>query len=399
MDFRISILGGSTPFVSALFDALAAVAEELPRLRFVLHGRDREALAIVSTFAARFVNGLGWTVEATDELRVALEDPDMVLHQIRYGGLAGRNDDETLCAAFGLPCDETLGLGGLNALLRTGRAIADVGEALARHCPDAWIVNLTNPLSAVTTLLRRRYGMTRCLGVCELPLLTARAVASILDVPFAALGWHYSGINHRGFLHHLSVEGRDVLPDLIRALPDARLPGIEAAWVDDLQAVPLKYFALLMRSPAGTPGGRARFIVDLRRDLLADMAGGAAGLPVRLMDRAMPRYPLGVVPIVLALTGARTVDTVASVPNDTLVTPEVRIALDRDGIREAATVRPPEPVRRALAPLVSHEAAMVRACQAPSADTICEAVRLDPLIPANVEEDCSTRLAGQWASP
>jgi len=73
------------------------------------------------------------------------------------------------------------------------------------------VINLVNPLSVATAILAA--SGVRCLGVCELPLVTAQHAARVLGVPFASLGWAYDGLNHRGFIHDLTIEGHDQLPD------------------------------------------------------------------------------------------------------------------------------------------------------------------------------------------
>lgn len=396
----IAVLGGSTPFTIGLFTAAQQAAPNLPRLAIRLHGRNRASLAAVHTLATHLTAPLGWTVTADTDLAATLDGADIVVHQVRYGDLTGRDEDEALCHRFGLPADETFGLGGLNAAIRLGRLIAPVAQAIARHAPDAWIINLTNPLGPSTSLLHHVHGHTRCLGVCELPELTARQIADLLGVPNAALGWAYSGLNHRGFLHHLRVDGRDVLDDVIAAAPAMGNLGIEPGWIRELGAVPLKYHRLLKGVAPVSPPGRARQLMALKRALLADLARHPHCVPSGLARRPMPWYALGVLPMIRALTGDAPQTLVATTPGDDTVSPERRIRLGAGMDRPTPVPgpTPPPAVQNILAPLIQHEASIVAAAMAPSRENFAAALHLDPLVPQSLETACLDALASRWLS-
>lgn len=396
MALRITVLGGSSPFTIALIAALAEVAPQLPPLRLTLFGRQRQNAVAVCAYVRPMIAAFGWKVDASSDLDESLAGADMVIHQIRYGGMEGRREDEQFCNDAGVQSDETLGLGGTNALLRTSRLMRPVGEALSRHCRDAWIINLTNPLSAVTTLLNQLYGLSRCLGVCELPVHTAERIAGQLGIPFDALAWSYSGLNHRGFLHHLEMAGRNVLPDLVATLPESGFGGIPGYWLRDLNAVPLKYFALLIEDGPAGPADRADFLIALKETIFAELQASPAAMPASLGNRDMPWYRQAVVPLVLALTAGYEKDLVASVPNGSLVTPELKIAIDNGNVRPVDQPAPPNAVEDYLRPLIAHEQAVIEATLAPSAKSISEAIRLDPLIPDEMTSMCAGLLARRW---
>lgn len=393
MTFHLAVLGGSTPFTAAFFVALAERSAMLPPLEVRLFGRNEAALETMRRFGEQQLARCSGRVLASTRIDSALVDVDVVLHQIRYGGMEGRRDDEILCHSFGLPYDETLGLGGLNGVLRTAVGMKPIGDAMARYCPDAWIVNLTNPLSAVTTMLHRLYGFRRILGVCELPMEMAGRVASLLEIDFKNLEWSYSGLNHRGFLHDLRVNERDALEDVAKRFTDPDM----TKWTRELSAVPLKYYRLLREPVRAEETGRAGFLMALAQSILGDLAKDPSTVPPRLAARPMPWYCDGVMPVLLAIAGVGTGQVVASVPNGTLATPELRIHLTREGASPLAQPPPPMAVMETLEPLVLHEAAVVRAAMALSKKSIAEAVCLDPLIAAAVEKDCVVALAERWS--
>src|SRR4051812_138672 len=138
----IAVLGGSTPFVSDLFEAMAQspAASRPARLRLV--GRNLDALRILASHATAMLGPSGWEVSATTSVEVGAEGADVVIHQVRYGGLTARAADEDLALSVGLPGDETLGPAGLRAAVRIRRDLEVVASALVSRCPDAIVVNL-----------------------------------------------------------------------------------------------------------------------------------------------------------------------------------------------------------------------------------------------------------------
>jgi len=109
MPAKIAILGGSSPFTAALVDAMADARHGIPPGELVLQGRTEQALELVSGYARHQLGDAGWSVHWNVDLDAALDGADVVIHQIRYGGMEGRHDDERLAAEVSIPPDETLG--------------------------------------------------------------------------------------------------------------------------------------------------------------------------------------------------------------------------------------------------------------------------------------------------
>lgn len=140
---RLVVLGGSAPATVQLIDALAAWAADRPGqwpagLDLVLHGRSHERLAAVANAARMRAGELGLarvTVTAQMDRAVALAGADVVLNQIRPGGLEQRSADESFPREFGIPGEETLGPGGLACAVRAVAALRPVWAEVARTCP------------------------------------------------------------------------------------------------------------------------------------------------------------------------------------------------------------------------------------------------------------------------
>jgi 6-phospho-beta-glucosidase len=389
----LTILGGSSPYTLGAVKELAA-GPPWPHGVLRLHGRDARSLADVHGCASLLLRPVGWTVERTTDLRTAVEGTDVVLHQNRYGGSAWRAADEELAAGLGLPPDETLGPAGLSAALRTGAGQAPHAEAIARWAPEAAVLTLTNPLG-VSTAGFASAGLA-VLGLCEVPELTRREVAAAAGVRPEDLAASYTGLNHRGFWHHLrSSGGQDLLPVLLSRLEAgaARLAGADAAVVRDLEAVPDKYHRLL-HGEGHLRAGRAAELDRLRTRVLAEARHRPHEPPASLARRDMPWHRVIVLPALRAVAGTpHTLVVTRAAPGG--VAEEQRAEVVGPWCRPSTAAPPPPRVQVLYDRLLAHERAVLDAVAAPSLPTVARALARDPSVPSDrVDRAASAVLAG-----
>ncbi|MDX6327328.1 MAG: hypothetical protein QOK15_3682 [Nocardioidaceae bacterium] len=373
------VLGGSSPYTLALVDAMSQRPPWQPGV-LRLHGRDAQALAVVRECAEGLLREVDWTVEAVDDLHAAVDGVDVVLHQNRYGGLRWRARDERLATAMGLPVDETLGPAGLCAALRTAVGQARYADALARGAPRARVLTLTNPLGVSTALLARCGVET--LGLCELPELTRQEAAAAAGVPAEELAGCYTGLNHRGFWHHLrNRRGDDLLPVITGRLDAgaARLAGADSSTVRRLRAVPDKYHPLL-RGKGHLRPGRAAELQRLRQRALADARHRPDVVPRSLAGRPTPWYEVVVLPALRALTGAPHTLVVCQAAADGIAE-EHLVELEGKQRSRLPGRPPPAPVGELLERLRVHERAVLDAARSPGPVTVRRALALDPTVP------------------
>lgn len=384
MKTRIVVLGGSSPFTAALIDALAAVVAWLPPCQLALHGRNLDHLQALTQYGRHRLDALGWEVRFHAELAAVLDGADVVVHQIRYGDMAGRDEDERLALQFDLPPDETLGPGALHAMLRSLPELYHTCAALVHVCPDAWVLNLTNPLSLVTALMIDA-GVSQCLGLCELPLVTASLAAEVLSLPLADVEWAYTGLNHRGFVVRFEYAGADQIPALVERLGSGTLDGITADTIAQLHAIPTKYFRLVI-GDAPLQAGRAVFLSALRHQIAQELRLDATASPPSLSKRYLEWYPQSVVPMIAALLSSASSRHIVNVLNPSGL-PEALVEECHAWV-SATSLRPvPRPasgseVASWLHVYRVHEQALLRAVRHPSLDTIAEALCADPVVPS-----------------
>ncbi len=376
---RLAVLGGSSPFTAGLIDAwVAADRSALPPHALLLHGRNAARLSLVARYAQARLEPLGWSVAETTDIDRALDGADVVIHQIRYGGLGGRAQDETLAVSLGIQPDETLGPGALNSLLRMLPGLRETGRKLAARCPDAWVLNLTNPLSVATTVLADE-GVSRCIGLCELPEYTAERAARIVGRDTSATQWAYAGWNHRGFIVDLQDNGTDLFPELLQRLDGAPFEGVPAADLVELGAIPLKYFRWV-HSQDPPRAGRADAVAAIRRRIFEELEEDPTRSPASLQERYMEWYPLSVVPAVEALSARRERTMVVNRPGPDGLTREHRARVSRRGVEPVAPPPVPDPVRRWLDRFEEHERAVVQVAREPGPKSVLRAMELDPMV-------------------
>ncbi|MFK0001887.1 6-phospho-beta-glucosidase [Paenarthrobacter sp. NPDC090522] len=216
---RLMIAGGGGFRVPLVYRALcsgpfAGLVDEL-----VLYDVDASRLvAIESVLAAMPVpEGSRPAVVISTDLGQALAGTRMVFAAIRPGGTAGRMIDERVALDLGVLGQETTGAGGISYALRSIPRMLELAEAMRVHCPDAWLINFTNPAGMVTEALVPVLGK-RVIGICDSAggLVKRAAAAAGTPLPDGRLdGVGYYGLNHLGWLYRLAPAGTDLLPGLL----------------------------------------------------------------------------------------------------------------------------------------------------------------------------------------
>jgi 6-phospho-beta-glucosidase len=389
--WKIAVLGGSTPFVAALSEALAA-APDPPQLDVRFHGRHIPALRAVAAHAEHCLRPVGGAVRWSTAMDRTLDGADVVIHQIRYGDLLGRAADEWLAERIGVVADETLGPAGLAAAMRMAPDLIRTASVLGRHCPGAPVVNITNPLSISTSLL------TSCgvhaIGVCELPMGLVRLVCDVLEVAFVDVTWSYSGFNHRSFLHDLYLGSRDLLDELPDVLGEGTVAGISSEVIRRLHAVPVKHFQLRDRTSAAR-AGRAEFLGDVRAAVLAELQARPWSSPPSLLRRPQPWYAEAVVPLVMALRTHEPSTHVVNLPVADNLVREVRAEVSSTAVTVTASPAPSPEVTRWISTFERQERLLLKAVNDPTPGHLRAALAADPLMSEANLELATTLLAAQ----
>jgi 6-phospho-beta-glucosidase len=282
----VTLLGGGSAFTPALLEAVRERADLLVPLEIRLFGRDRDRLATVARFGERRMRrdprARGIRVVAAAALEEALRGADLVVNQVRVGGFVARSRDATLPLRFGLPGDETIGPGGLANALRTVPVVLELARACERLAPRAPFLQLSNPMGIVVGALARATRL-EVFGLCELPQDTLDRALALVGAR-GRIESEYVGLNHQGFFTSVRVDGRELLPEIARALPpDGGWFGVDGAFVARHHCLPLRYLRNYFERASVVAEATAR-TDDRGRELarLAEAArrAAAAGLVV-----------------------------------------------------------------------------------------------------------------------
>ena len=279
----LTIVGGGGFRVPLVYGALLGDTAE-PRVgQVVLHDVDPQRLLAVSMVLDAMAAGHEGApkVRTTTDLDDALRGATFVFSAVRVGGLEGRTADERVALDLGLLGQETTGPGGIAYGLRTVPVAVHIAQRIAAVCPDAWVINFTNPAGMVTEAMQGVLG-ERVIGICDTPIGLARRSGRALGLDPSLTSPDYVGLNHLGWLRGLSYQGRDVLPDLIGN--EQLLAGIEegrpfgADWIGDLGAIPNEYLYYYyftrdaVASIRGTADTRGEFLLRQQGAFYAEAA-------------------------------------------------------------------------------------------------------------------------------
>jgi alpha-galactosidase len=164
-----------------------------------------------------------WTVKATTDRREALPGADYVINCIEVSGISTVRLDNDIPLKYGVSqcIGDTIGPGGLMKALRTGPVWLDVLRACEELCPDAWVLNYTNPMS-ILCLVAARASSMRVVGLCHSVQGTTGQLAEYTGVPRAELDWACAGINHMAWFTTLRHQGQDLYPPLRRRVQQSQ---------------------------------------------------------------------------------------------------------------------------------------------------------------------------------
>jgi alpha-galactosidase len=214
---KVTYLGaGSAVFARTLMTDILLV-EGLDEGEFALVDVDAERLDLARQMAERLVerSGKRWTVSATTERAEVLAGSDFLINSIEVAGLANVRHDYDIPLKYGIDqcIGDTIGPGGIFKALRTGPVWLDILRDAERLCPDALVLNYTNPMSILTLAALTQTTM-RVVGLCHSVQGTSRDLARYLAAPDDELEWRCAGINHNAWFTELRHHGQDMYPTL-----------------------------------------------------------------------------------------------------------------------------------------------------------------------------------------
>lgn len=221
---KLVVIGAGSSYTPELIEGVIKNHHQLPvsHIAFVDVEMGKKKMDIIFQLTKRMLEKAGLAIEVSQTLNRgnALQDADFVVTQLRVGGIDARIIDEKLPKSYGFIGQETNGAGGMFKALRTIPVIIEIANEMKEICPEAWLINFTNPASMVTEAVLKYSSNSRVIGLCNGPINMTHQVAGLLNARVEDLYVEFKGSNHMNFitkiLHHGVDRTRETI-DIINA--------------------------------------------------------------------------------------------------------------------------------------------------------------------------------------
>jgi 6-phospho-beta-glucosidase len=245
---KIGVIGGGSSYTPELLEGLLDRRDLLGLREICLMDINAERLEILGALGQRMARKVGADVEirTTTDTREAVEGCSFVLTQFRAGGMQARVRDEKLGLRHGIIGQETTGIGGFAKALRTIPIVLNVAHLMEELCPEAWLLNFTNPAGIISEAAMK-HSKAKAIGLCNIPIGYIMDASKATGAAPEKVELDYVGINHLSWVRGCKIEGVDRMPELLEAAAkefeeDGDTPGqLMAEWTRFYGVVPNYY--------------------------------------------------------------------------------------------------------------------------------------------------------------
>lgn len=214
---KITFLGaGSTVFAKNILGDCMTV-DALQDFEFALFDINQERLQDSEMMLKNMKSNMdsNVTIKAYQDRKEALRGAKYVINAIQVGGY-----DPCTITDFEIPkkyglrqtIADTIGIGGIFRNLRTIPVMQEFAKDMKEVCPDAWLLNYTNPMAALTNVMLKEGIKT--VGLCHSVQVCANDLLTSLDMPTDNIQWKIAGINHMAWLLEITRNGEDIYPEI-----------------------------------------------------------------------------------------------------------------------------------------------------------------------------------------
>ncbi|HFF0179001.1 TPA: 6-phospho-beta-glucosidase [Klebsiella pneumoniae] len=286
---KIVVIGGGSSYTPELIEGLLNRYHEMPvaSLWLVDIEEGKEKVEIIAGLARRMIAKAGLTIEvvATLDRASALRDADFVCSQFRAGCLDARISDERISLKYGLIGQETNGLGGFANACRTIPIALEIAADMERLCPDAWLLNFTNPSGMVTEAILR-HSRIKAVGLCNVPVIMQKGITTLLQcADEKEVVMQVAGLNHFIFVRQILHKGKEWLPEVMAEINAGRDPLVPR------NIPPFRWPSHLLQGLGMIPCAYLRYYYmkdDLLRQELAEAGGeGTRGEVVKQLEKIL----------------------------------------------------------------------------------------------------------------
>jgi 6-phospho-beta-glucosidase len=396
MVVKLTIIGGGSSYTPELVQGVIDQHETLPFDEICLMDINEERLKILTGLSERMVGSSGRDVRvwSTTDRRQALEDASFVNCLVRVGGMDARINDERIPLQYGIVGQETTGPGGMMKALRTIPPMLELAHEMVTVCPDAWLINYTNPSGIIAEALGK-HSQVQFVGLCSGPTGWIDWLLTLMEVPPERAVVDWVGLNHLGFAVRVYVDGQDATEQAVEAA--AGHWSVDADWLRVLGAIPASYLQYYYHhdrivEKATAPGSRTRGeeVKEIEAELLRQYTDPDLDhKPALLQERGGGGYAEVAMAAMRAIhhnTGeCQYIQTlnrgaVEGIPPDASV--EIACMVDQAGPRPIHFGPLPLPVRGLIQSVKSYESLTVQAAVEESRRVALQALMAHPFTPS-----------------
>ncbi|NOI22801.1 6-phospho-beta-glucosidase [Vibrio mediterranei] len=218
---KVVVIGGGSSYTPELVEGLLTRHQELPISDLWLVDIDEgmEKATVIADLTKRMIAKAECdiTVHLTTNRQQALVDADFVCSQFRAGRIEARLRDERIALKYRVIGQETNGLGGFSNACRTIPIALEIAKEMEALCPNAWLLNFTNPSGMVTEALTK-YSTIKTVGLCNVPVNMERGAAEMLGVDRKDITMQIAGLNHLVWARKILHDGEDKREQVINEL-------------------------------------------------------------------------------------------------------------------------------------------------------------------------------------
>lgn len=396
----VAVIGAGSTYTPELVEGFIARSAVLPVRRLMFCDTDPVRLNTLADFSERMLakHGVRTAIERYTDAEQALVGADYVLAQIRVGKMPARIRDEKIPLKYGLLGQETTGIGGMLNGLRTVPVIVSLAKAMERICPDAWLINFSNPSGMVAEAVLSHSDI-RMAGLCNAPFKMVREAKTRLGAE-GELDYDFMGLNHLCWLTGVYVDGEERLGRLLTLpleesglanIPDMAYSPAQLRAVGGIPVGYLNYYYHrdeMLEQCLKAEKTRGEVCLEIERELLAYYGDGVSDTkPALLEKRGGAYYSEAAVALVRALesdgeechvVNVRNAGTAPFLPAEAVV--ETRCAVGRGEIRPLPLRRPVSQHIRGLMQVVkAYEVLAVRAALEGNYEAALAALMTHPL--------------------
>lgn len=259
-NLKVVVIGGGSSYTPELIEGLVTRSHELPISDLWLVDIDEgmEKAQIIADLTKRMIAKAGCDIQVhlTTDRQLALKNADFVCSQFRAGRMEARLRDERIALKYKMIGQETNGLGGFSNACRTIPIALEIAKEMEALCPNAWLLNFTNPSGMVTEALTN-HSSIKTVGLCNVPVNMERGAAKMLGIERKDMTMKIAGLNHLVWITQLFHEGEDkvsqVLDELLRGndqMTPKNIPPFEwdGELIKDMGMVPCAYLRYYYQS-------------------------------------------------------------------------------------------------------------------------------------------------------